>query len=70
MIIQSGDCSISPSGSVSVSENDDQTFSITVNSGLLALLEVDDNAVDCDAGGCDYSFTNVASDHSIKVTCL
>ena len=46
------------------------TFTITVNSGLVGLLEVDDNAVDCDASGCNYTFTGVTSDHSIKVTCL
>ncbi len=68
--VQAGNCEINPSGSVSVSENDDQTFTITVNSGLVGLLEVDDNAVDCDTSGCNYTFTGVTSDHSIKVTCL
>ena len=68
--VQSGDCSISPSGNVSVSEGLDQTFTISVNSGTLSLLQVDGVAQQCAANGCNYTFTTVSSDHTMEVLCL
>ncbi|MEE2804841.1 MAG: hypothetical protein VYB37_10375, partial [Pseudomonadota bacterium] len=68
--VQSGDCSISPSGNVSVSEGLDRTFTIRVNSGTLSLLQVDGVAEQCAADGCDYTFTSVSSDHTMEVLCL
>jgi hypothetical protein len=68
--VQSGDCSISPSGNVSVFEGLDQTFTISVNSGTLSLLQVDGVAQQCAANGCNYTFTTVSSDHAMEVLCL
>ena len=68
--VQSGDCSISPSGNISVSEGSDQTFTISVNSGTLSLLQVDGTAQQCATDGCDYTFTAVSSDHTMEVLCL
>ena len=68
--VQSGDCSISPSGNVSVSEGSDQTFTISVNSGTLSLLQVDGIPEQCATDGCDYTITAVSSDHTMEVLCL
>ncbi len=67
--VLAGDCAISPSGNVSVNEGSDQTFTITVNSGNVDLLTVDDIPVACDQAGCSYSFVSVSADHTIDVIC-
>ncbi len=64
-----GDCAISPSGNVSVNEGADQSFTITVNSGVVGLLDVDSTPTACDQAGCSYSFVGVAADHTIDVIC-
>ena len=67
--VLAGDCAISPSGNVSVNEGDDQIFTITVNSGVVDLLDVDSTPAACDQAGCSYSFVGVAADHAIDVIC-
>ena len=67
--VLAGDCTISPSGDVSVNEGDDQIFTITVNSGNVDLLNVDSTPVACNQAGCSYSFTRVLADHTIDVIC-
>lgn len=67
--VLAGDCTISPSGDVSVNEGDDQIFTITVNSGVVDLLDVDSTPTACDQAGCSYSFVGVAADHTIDVIC-
>ena len=67
--VLAGDCTISPSGNVSVNEGDDQIFTITVNSGVVDLLDVDSTPAACDQAGCSYSFVGVAADHTIDVIC-
>ncbi|MBP0723654.1 S8 family serine peptidase, partial [Bacillus sp. RG28] len=58
---------ISPSGSVSVNDGTNQTFTITPNSGYeIDTLKVDD--VDAKATNNTYTFTNVTGDHTINVT--
>jgi len=56
--------SISPAGSVSVSEGDDQTFTISPDSGY----DIDDVLVDNISVGAvnSYTFSNVAENHSIE----
>lgn len=58
--------SISPSGSVSVSAGNSQTFSITASSGY----QIQDVEVDGTSKGAisSYTFTNVNSNHAISVT--
>ena len=67
--VLAGDCTISPSGDVSVNEGADQSFTITVNSGVVDLLDVDSTPTACDQAGCSYSFTRVSADHTIDVIC-
>ncbi len=67
--VLAGDCAISPSGNVSVNEGADQSFTITVNSGVVSLLDVDSTPTACDQAGCSYSFVGVAADHTIDVIC-
>ena len=67
--VLAGGCAISPSGDVSVNEGSDQTFEITVDSGVVDLLDVDGTPEVCDQAGCSYSLTNVTSDHTIDVIC-
>jgi hypothetical protein len=67
--VLAGDCTISPSGDVSVTEGADQSFTITVNSGVVDLLDVDSTPTACDQAGCSYSFVGVAADHTIDVIC-
>lgn len=67
--VLAGDCTISPSGDVSVNEGADQSFTITVNSGVVDLLDVDSTPTACDQAGCSYSFTGVSADHTIDVIC-
>ena len=58
--------SISPSGTVEVTEGADQTFSITANAGYeIASLKVDGAAV---STAPSYTFTNVTGAHTIEVT--
>ena len=59
--------SIAPSGSVTVNEGADQTFTITPNEGY----EIDDVLVDDSSvtvTGNSYTFTNVQENHTISVT--
>ncbi len=55
--------SISPSGTVTVNEGDNQSFGITANSGY----EIADMLVDGSSVGAvsEYTFTNATSDHTI-----
>jgi hypothetical protein len=66
-----GQCTITPSGSVIVSEGASQSFSIAINSGGGGLLLVDDVPAStiCEQNGCNYNFSNVAADHTISVIC-
>ena len=64
-----GDCAISPTGAVSVKEGADQSFDITVNSGVIQFLEVDGSLEACNQFGCTYTFNNVAADHTLDVLC-
>ena len=64
-----GDCAISPTGAVSVNEGADQSFDITVNSGVIQFLEVDGTLEACNQFGCTYTFNNVAADHTLNVLC-
>ena len=64
-----GDCAISPAGAVSVNEGADQSFDITVNSGVIQFLEVDGSLEACNQFGCSYTFNNVAADHTLDVLC-
>ncbi|MED5250017.1 MAG: PASTA domain-containing protein [Pseudomonadota bacterium] len=64
-----GDCAISPTGAVSVNEGADQSFDITVNSGVIQFLEVDGSLEVCNQFGCSYTFNNVAADHTLDVLC-
>ena len=58
--------SISPSGTLEVTEGADQTFSITANDGYeIASLKVDGTAV---TAATSYAFTNVTKAHTIEVT--
>ena len=58
--------SISPSGTLEVTEGADQTFSITANDGYeIASLKVDGAAV---TAATSYAFTNVTKAHTIEVT--
>ena len=58
--------SISPSGTVEVTEGADQTFSITANAGYeIASLKVDGVAVSIASS---YTFTNVTGAHTIEAT--
>ena len=52
-----------------MNEGADQSFTITVNSGVVDLLDVDSTPTACDQAGCSYSFTRVAADHTIDVIC-
>ena len=63
------DCAISPTGAVSVNEGADQSFDITVNSGVIQFLEVDGALEACNQFGCSYTFNNVAADHTLDVLC-
>jgi GxGYxYP putative glycoside hydrolase C-terminal domain/GxGYxY sequence motif in domain of unknown function N-terminal/Divergent InlB B-repeat domain len=57
---------ISPSGTVMLNQNEDQTFTITPHSGYaVKTLSVD--GVDA-ALGASYTFTNVTANHTISVT--
>ncbi len=58
--------SISPSGAVVVKRGDDQTFSISPNTGY----DISDVVVDGDSKGAvsSYRFSNVVSDHTISAT--
>jgi len=58
--------SISPSGSVSVTEGDDQAFTITPNGGY----QVSDVMVDGDSVGAvtSYTFSNVQANHTISAS--
>tara|TARA_Y100001934_G_scaffold204025_1_gene240806 strand:+ start:197 stop:1081 length:885 start_codon:yes stop_codon:yes gene_type:complete len=64
-----GDCAISPTGAVSVNEGADQSFNITVNSGVIQFLEVDGSLEACNQFGCSYTFNNVVADHTLDVLC-
>ncbi|MEH0153894.1 T9SS type A sorting domain-containing protein [Limibacter armeniacum] len=58
--------SISPSGTVQVTDGEDQSFSITPADGYkIATLLVDDNTVSITA---NYTFSNVTANHTISVT--
>ena len=58
--------SISPSGSVEVTEGEDQTFTITPNDGYeIGTLKVDGKAV---TASTSYTFSNVTAGHTIDVT--
>ena len=58
---------INPSGDVTVAEGDNQTFTITPDSGYkIADVKVDGNSVAIT--GNTYTFTNVNADHTIFVT--
>lgn len=62
-----GDCTVSPSGGVTVNEGANQDFDITVNSGVVQFLEVDGGVEACNQFGCTYSFNNVVADHTLDV---
>ena len=64
-----GDCTVSPSGAVTVNEGANQDFDITVNSGVVQFLEVDGGVEACNQFGCTYSFNNVVADHTLDVLC-
>ena len=64
-----GDCAITPTGAVSVNEGADQSFDITVNSGVIQFLEVDGALEACNQFGCSYTFNNVVADHTLDVLC-
>ena len=64
-----GDCAITPTGAVSVNEGADQSFDITVNSGVIQFLEVDGALEACNQFGCTYTFNNVAADHTLDALC-
>ena len=68
-ILLGGDCAISPTGAVSVDEGADQSFDITVNSGVVQFLDVDGVLEACNQFGCTYTFNNVAADHTLNVLC-
>ena len=68
-ILLGGDCAISPTGAVSVNEGADQSFDITVNSGVVQLLDVDGTLEACNQFGCTYTFNDVAADHTLNVLC-
>lgn len=68
-ILLGGDCAISPTGAVSVNEGADQSFDITVNSGVVQFLDVDGTLEACNQFGCTYTFNNVAADHTLNVLC-
>jgi len=68
--VTSGNCSISPNGTVSVSEGNNQTFDISVGAGnLWADLSIDEVWVSGGTGGSTYTFANVSENHTISVTC-
>ncbi len=59
--------SITPSGSVSVNEGNDQTFTVALNSGYtVQSVTVDGSAAQLDASN-QYTFPNVTADHTIAV---
>jgi len=61
--------SISPTGSISVSQGDSQIFTFTPNTGYdidQVLVDGTNNASAVSAGS--YTFTNVTADHTISVT--
>ena len=61
--------SITPSGSVTVDEGANQTFTITLNEGYeIADVLVDSSSVLGQLSGNSYTFTNVQADHTISVT--
>ena len=61
--------SIAPTGSVTVNEGEDQTFTITLNEGYeIADVLVDSSSVLGQLSGNSYTFTNVQADHTISVT--
>ena len=64
-----GDCVITPTGAVSVNEGADQSFDITVNSGVIQFLEVDGALEACNQFGCSYTFNNVVADHTLDALC-
>ena len=64
-----GDCTVSPSGAVTVNEGAGQNFDIVANSGVVALLEVDGIPETCDQLGCSYTFSSVTADHTLNVLC-
>ena len=68
-ILLGGDCAISPTGAVSVNEGADQSFDITVNSGVVQFLDVDGTFEACNQFGCTYTFNNVSADHTLNVLC-
>lgn len=58
--------SISPSGSVEITEGESQTFTITANEGYeIESLKVDGSEVNITSS---YTFENVATSHTIEVT--
>ena len=67
--VQSGGCTVSPLGSISIDEGSDKTFTISVNLGVVKLLQVDGAPQQCEPLGCSYTFFNVTEDHSIDVMC-
>ncbi len=64
-----GDCTVSPSGAVTVNEGANQGFDITVNSGVVQFLEVDGGVEACNQFGCTYTFNNVVADHTLDLLC-
>ena len=61
--------SIAPTGSVTVDEGANQTFTITLNEGYeIADVLVDSSSVLGQLSGNSYTFTNVQADHTISVT--
>ena len=64
-----GDCTVSPSGAVTVNEGANQDFDITVNSGVVQFLEVDGGVEACNQFGCTYTFNNVVADHTLDLLC-
>ena len=61
--------SIAPTGSVTVNEGAEQTFTITPNEGYeIADVLVDSSSVLGQLSGNSYTFTNVQADHTISVT--
>lgn len=63
-------CSISPEGSVPVSEGTNRTFDISASAGdILMDIIVDQESVAEGTEGHTYTFTDVSEDHTISVKC-
>lgn len=57
--------SVSPTGTVTVTQNDSQAFTLTPDAGYVAHISVDGANVGTDSS---YTFTNVTKNHALQIT--